>query len=106
MPVFIHNNLCVSVRVCALSDDVGYGARGRGGGFRGRGFRGRGRGRGRGYGAGPPDGPIDELKVYVGGVSWNIDDQVPRMIARRKNDLNADKQKNHYVNDMIQELQK
>ena len=56
-------------------EDVGYGARGRGGGYRGRGFRGRGRGRGRGYSSGPPEGPVDELKVYVGGLSWNVDDQ-------------------------------
>jgi cold-inducible RNA-binding protein len=60
---------------CVRREDVGYGARGRGGGFRGRGFRGRGRGRGRGYASGAPEGPIDELKVYVGGLSWNVDDQ-------------------------------
>mmetsp|Transcript_41565 Transcript_41565/g.81226 ORF Transcript_41565/g.81226 Transcript_41565/m.81226 type:complete len:187 (-) Transcript_41565:41-601(-) len=51
-------------------DGGGYGGRG---GYRGRGrggFRGRGRGRGRGP---PPDGPIDELKLYVGGLNWDLD---------------------------------
>jgi hypothetical protein len=54
----------------------GRGGRG-GGGFRGRGggFRGRGSGfRGGGGGGGPPEGPIDELKLYVGGLSWGVDD--------------------------------
>ena len=51
-----------------LSDDVGYGSRGRGGGFRGRGFRGRGRGRGRGtggYTGSPTDGIVDEVLFPV-----------------------------------------
>lgn len=61
--------------MCSCRDNGGY--EDRGGGYRGRGYRGRGRGRGggRGYGSRPPEGPIDELKVYVGGISWNIDDQ-------------------------------
>ena len=43
-------------------------------GLRG-GFRGRGRGRGRGGRRGaPPEGPIDDLKLYVGQLSWNVDD--------------------------------
>ena len=54
-------------------DDGGDG--GRSGGDRGRGFRGRGRGRGRGYGGRPPDGPIDELKVFVAGIAWSVNDQ-------------------------------
>ena len=51
---------------------------GMGGGFRGRGrggFRGRGRGRG-GRGGGPPEGPIDELKLYVGGLAWAVNDEI------------------------------
>jgi len=52
------------------------GGGGMGGEFRGRGrggFRGRGRGRG-GRRGGPPEGPIDELKLYVGSLSWGVDD--------------------------------
>lgn len=56
----------------------GFGGDGMGGGFRGRGrggFRGRGRGRG-GRGGGPPEGPIDELKLYVGNLDWGVDDEL------------------------------
>ena len=56
----------------------GFGGDGMGGGFRGRGrggFRGRGRGRG-GRGGGPPEGPIDELKLYVGNLDWGVDDEI------------------------------
>ena len=45
------------------ADSAGGGSRGRGG------FRGR-RGGGRGGGRPPPEGPIDELKLYVGNLSW------------------------------------
>ena len=54
--------------------DGGFGGRGggrRGGGFRGRGGRG---GRGGRSGGAPPEGPIDELKLYVGSLSWGVDD--------------------------------
>ena len=50
---------------------------GGGDGFRGRGrggFRGRGRGGRGGRSGGAPEGPIDECKLYVGGLSWNVDD--------------------------------
>ena len=41
------------------------------GGSRGSGgFRGGGRARG----GAPPGGPPDELKLYVGGLSWGVDD--------------------------------
>jgi len=53
------------------------GGMGGGDGFRGRGrggFRGRGRGGRGGRSGGAPEGPIDELKLYVGGLSWNVDD--------------------------------
>ena len=45
--------------------------RGRGGGFRGRGRGGRLRGRSRRW-RGGTEGPTDELKLYVGSLSWNI----------------------------------
>jgi len=48
------------------------GGRGRGG-FRGRGRGGGGRGRG-GRSGGGPEGPIDQLKLYVGSLSWGVDD--------------------------------
>ena len=51
----------------------GRGGRGRGG-FRGRGRGGGGRGRG-GRSGGAPEGPIDQLKLYVGSLSWGVDDE-------------------------------
>ncbi|KAJ1475156.1 hypothetical protein T484DRAFT_1910209 [Baffinella frigidus] len=55
----------------------GYRGRGDGGGYRGGGggYRGRGGGGGfRGRGRAPPEGPIDPIKLYVGGLSWDVDD--------------------------------
>ena len=51
----------------------GMGGRGPGG-FRGRGRGGGSRGRG-GRSGGAPEGPIDQLKLYVGSLSWGVDDE-------------------------------